>query len=140
MNCKRLENKYIVRIDAGEEIITSLKQICQKFEIKLGKVSGIGATNNVTVGLFEPDKKKYYSTKLEEDFEILAITGNITTMNDEVYLHCHISLANKQHKSFGGHLNEAIVSATCEIIIEHYDGVVERVFDEKSKLNLLELE
>ncbi|MCF7792780.1 MAG: DNA-binding protein [Candidatus Cloacimonetes bacterium] len=139
MKSKRIGNICFIRIDKGEEIISSLKKFCENENIKLGKISGIGATNNVTVGLFEPSKQQYHSNTLKEDFEILSLTGNITTMKNEVYLHCHITLANKNHQSFGGHLNSAVVSATCEIVLEVYDGSVDRFFDQESGLNLLDI-
>lgn len=37
---------------------------------------------------------------------------------------------------FGGHLNEATVSATCEMVIQIIDGKVDRYFDEEIGLNL----
>jgi len=40
-------------------------------------------------------------------------------------------------KFFGGHLNEAVVSATCEVIIEKIEGSIEREFDKETGLNLL---
>jgi predicted DNA-binding protein with PD1-like motif len=36
---------------------------------------------------------------------------------------------------FGGHLNRAIVSATCKMVINIIDGKVDRYFDEKIGLN-----
>ena len=59
-------------------------------------------------------------------------------MNDEFYTHIHMSAANDKGETFGGHLNRAIVSATCEMIITVIDGRVDRKFDENIGLNLFE--
>ena len=67
---------------------------------------------------------------------IFSLTGTINTMNDEFYTHIHMSAGNDKGEVFGGHLNKAIVSATCEMIINIIDGKVDRVFDEKTGLNL----
>jgi predicted DNA-binding protein with PD1-like motif len=51
----------------------------------------------------------------------------------------HITLSNNEYNAFGGHLNTAIVSATCEVILEELNGKLERSFDENTGLNLFKL-
>lgn len=136
MNFKKFGNKYILIIDKGEEILNTLKTFCLNNNIKLGTIYGLGATNQVKVGLFDPETKKYTSKEFSENFEISPLCGNISTMNGEVYLHCHINLCDQNHHSFGGHLNSAIVSVTVEIIIDAIDGKVDRKFNEEIGLNL----
>ncbi|HPR17688.1 MAG TPA: DNA-binding protein [Candidatus Cloacimonadota bacterium] len=139
MRCKKVRNIYFVRIDRGEEILSELKKVCSENNIKLAKISAIGAVDKAVIGLFEPATKSYHSTTLTGDYEITALLGNVTTQNGEVYIHTHITLADAEHKAFGGHLNEAVVCATCEAIIETYDAEIERVFDEKLGLNLFDI-
>ena len=57
-------------------------------------------------------------------------------MNDEFYSHIHMSAGNDKGEVLGGHLNRAIVSATCEMIINIIDGRVDRLFNEEIGLNL----
>ena len=57
-------------------------------------------------------------------------------MNDAFYCHLHMSAGDENGHVFGGHLNEATVSATCEMVIEIIDGKVDRYFDEEIGLNL----
>ncbi len=121
----------------GEEIVESIKKLCEKEDIKLGTISGIGATNRAVIGLFETNTKEYHSKELTGDMEITSLVGNISQMNGEVYLHIHINLANEENKVFGGHLTSAIISATGgEIVIDVIEGVVDRKFDEEVGLNL----
>jgi len=57
-------------------------------------------------------------------------------MKGETYLHIHANLCNQEHKSFGGHLNSTVVSATFEAVIKVIDGKVDRAFNEEIGLNL----
>ena len=57
-------------------------------------------------------------------------------MNGEFYTHIHMSAGNDKGEVFGGHLNKAIVSATCEMVINIIEGHVDRYFDEEIGLNL----
>lgn len=57
-------------------------------------------------------------------------------MHGEFYSHLHMSAGNDQGQVFGGHLNKANISATCEMIITIIEGVVDREFSEEIGLNL----
>ena len=139
MKSKKIGNRYLIRIDKGEEIVSVLTEFCNERSIKLGKISAIGAVNEVEIGIFDPLKKEYHSNTIKGTFEILSITGNITSNKDQPYLHMHIMLSDSEYNAFGGHLNKAVVSATCEVIIEELSGKIDRYFDEKTGLNLIEL-
>jgi predicted DNA-binding protein with PD1-like motif len=139
MNYKQLNNKVVVRIDKGEELVDNLKTICKKLDIKLGSIIGIGATDKITVGLMNTKTKKYQSKEFIGDHEITSLIGNITTMNGEVYLHLHVTICNVEHKAVGGHLTSAVISATFEGIIEIIDGQVTREYNDEVGLNLLKL-
>lgn len=139
MEFKRVSNKYFIRLERGEEIVESLRKLCRDEGITLGWVKGIGAVNRATIGLFKVDTKKYNSIDLSGDYEITSLLGNISTMNGEVYLHLHINLSDEEYKTYGGHLNSAVISATGEIMIESIEGTVEREFNEELGLNLFKL-
>lgn len=136
MEYRRFNNTIVVRIDKGEEILEQIKEIADKENIKLANINALGATNDFTVGVFKTAEKKYYSNNFKGDFEIVSLTGTINTMNDEFYSHIHMSCGNDKGEVFGGHLNRAIVSATCEMVINIIDGKVDRYFDENIGLNL----
>jgi len=138
MEFKKFGNVYVVRLDKDEEIIETLKGFCATNQITLGWVSGIGAVNRVTLGLFETKPKRYIAEELTGDFEITSLSGNITTMNKEVYLHFHATVSDLQHKTYGGHLTSAVVSATAELIVVSVAGIVDRKLSQEIGLNLLE--
>ena len=136
MDYRRFKNTIVCRIDKGEEILEKIKEIALKENIKLANITALGATNDFTVGVFKTEEKKYYSNEFRGDFEIVSLTGTINTMNGEFYTHIHMSAGNDKGEVFGGHLNRAIVSATCEMVINIIDGVVDRDFNDEIGLNL----
>lgn len=137
MEYKRFENTIVARIDKDEEILEKIKEIAIIENIKLANINALGATNKFTVGVFKTDEKKYYANNFEGDFEIVSLTGTINTMNGEFYSHLHMSAGDSDGKVFGGHLNEAYVSATCEMVIQIINGLVDRYHDDEIGLNLL---
>ena len=138
MEYRRFQNTIVARIDKGEEILEKIREIALKEQIKLANVNALGAINDFTVGVFKVDEKQYKANEFRGNFEIVSLTGTINTMNGEFYVHLHLSAGNDRGEVFGGHLNRAVVSATCEMVIQVIDGRVDRYFDEEIGLNLLQ--
>lgn len=140
MEYKKFGNTVVARIDKGEEITEKLKELSVKENIRLAAVSALGAVGNFTVGVYKTAEKKYISNSFSGDFEIVSLTGTVSTMNGEFYSHLHMSAGNEKGEVFGGHLNKAIVSATCEMTLQVIDGAVDRAFDEETGLNLFKFD
>ena len=136
MEYRRFGDTVVLRIDRGEEICEQLKSMALKEEIRLAEISALGAVNDFTVGVFRTGEKKYYANRFTGDHEIVSLTGTISTMNGEYYAHLHMSAGDAKGEVFGGHLNSARVSATCEMIVRVIDGRVGRAFNEDVGLNL----
>lgn len=136
MEYRKFENHLVVRIDRGEEILTALKKVAQREQILLASVQGLGAINDFTVGVFYAKEKEYKSNRFQGNFEIVSLTGTVNTMDGKYYSHLHMSAANEKGEVYGGHLNEAIVSATCELVISFIHGTVDRKYSEEIGLNL----
>lgn len=137
MEFKRFGNKLVVRLDKGDEVVQSIKQVCIENKVSLGSVTGIGAVNNAVIGLFETGTKKYHSKEYTRDMEITCLSGNISQMKGEIYLHLHATLGDITYNTVGGHLTSATISATGEVIIDIIEGEVSREYSEEIGLNLL---
>ena len=136
MEYRRFGNTIVARIDRGEEILAAVREIAGAEHIQLASVSALGATNDFTVGVYNVDEKQYHANDFKGNFEIVSLTGTINTMDGDFYSHLHMSAGNEKGQVFGGHLNRAVVSAVCEMVITVIDGVVDRRFSEEIGLNL----
>lgn len=144
---KRFGDKLVIRLKKGDKLVESVREILEKENIKAGFLTGIGATDNLEVGLFDPKTKNYNIKKYEEDLEIANLCGNISNKDGKLYTHFHITcgrVADNAQKgqipgsAIGGHLNEAIISLTAEIFVTIIDGDINRLYDEDLGLNLIE--
>lgn len=138
MEYRKFGGVIVARLDPGEEILEQVRQIALSEQIKLAHIQALGAVSDFTVGVFDMEKKAYRANSFSGSFEIVSLTGTINTMNDEFYCHLHMSAGNESGAVFGGHLNRAIISATCEMVITLIDGRVDRRRDEQIGLNLFE--
>lgn len=129
----------LVRLDRGEEILTQIKALAAAENIKLAHITALGAVDDLTVGVYKVAEQKYYANHFTGDFEIVSLTGTIDTMNDEFYAHLHISVGDEHGHVFGGHLTEARISATCEMVVRLIDGHIDRQRDSITGLNLWQL-
>lgn len=139
MKYREYYDNVLVRIEKGEDVVEKLFELVEKLQLKNGSISGIGASDNITVGLYSVKKQEYTKKNFTGEMEITSILGNISIMNDKPYLHMHITFADENLNVHGGHLNECIISATCEIIINKIDEKVDRFKDSETGLNLYDI-
>ena len=135
MEYKVFEDTVLVRLDKGDEIVKSLLEVARRESLTLASVSGIGATDDFEVGVFDLDRSDYDHYRFHGNHEIVALVGNITTKNGAPYLHLHITCAGKEGKIVGGHLFKAKVSLTAEIFLHKGAGRAERRRDESIGIN-----
>lgn len=138
-NCEHSSEILIARINKGEKVVGSILDFCQKNNIAGAWITGIGAISKAKLALYNLDKKTYIKKELNGPFEIASMSGNIGLLNKKHIAHIHVVISDKLMNAFGGHLEEAIVSATCEIKIELFDQPISRKYDRDIGLNLIQI-
>ena len=138
MEYRRFESTYVIRLDPGEDIVEQVQAIARQEGIQLATVQGLGAVNDFTVGVFDTVSKQYHANHFQGSYEIVSLTGTITTMSGDVYCHLHMSAGDAQSHVVGGHLNRAVISATGELVVTAIPGTVDRKFSEEIGLNLFQ--
>lgn len=135
MEYKVFDRTIVARLDKGDKIAESLLQIAKNENIGLAEISGIGATDDFEVGVFDLDKSDYEHFHYTQNHEINSLVGNLTTKDNMPYLHLHLTATGADGKVVGGHLFEGVVSLTAEIFINTQNARLERRFDENIGIN-----
>ena len=138
MQYKKFKKNIILRLDPLDEICACLIKLAEEEDIQLASISGLGAINDFTTGVFDTKNKEYHSNHFQGAYEITSLTGTLTRMDGKPYLHVHLSAGDAKGVVVGGHLNRAVVSATAEIIVRIIKGEVERKYSPEIGLNLFE--
>ncbi|MFH1228005.1 MAG: PPC domain-containing DNA-binding protein [Planctomycetota bacterium] len=138
MKYKKIDDKWFIILAKDDNVIEKLTELCNKENIKAGFFNAIGAINAVEMAHFDPLEKKYSYKKMSGPLEIVSLAGNITCKDKEVFVHSHISISAKNMLVYGGHLKEATVSATCEIVLFDFKTSVVRKTDKDTGLNLVD--
>ena len=118
---------YALRLDAGEEIIASLKRFAAEHGVRAGLISGLGAVGEAELGFFVRATRSYVTRVFPGEHEIGVLTGNFSELDGEPFPHCHIVIAGEDMVAHTGHLFRGVVSVTCEIQIVTDPGVLRRI-------------
>jgi len=139
MKYKVFGSTIVVRIDRGEELMTSVKSLCEKEGVTLASITALGAVDHVIVGLYKVEEQRFLPNVFDGEMEMTSLIGNVTVKDGEVYLHMHANFADETGRVFGGHVTEVIVSGTCEMFIQKIDGVIGRRMDNETGINLFDM-
>ncbi|MBQ7218421.1 MAG: DUF296 domain-containing protein [Ruminococcus sp.] len=134
MEYRNYSGKYYVRLDKDDEVIASLISLCEKENIKVAQIQGIGGCEKAVVGVFDMDKKDYNRETVCGMLEMISLDGNVTEYEGKPYIHAHATFAyhdeSGQVRVLTGHLLEAVIGLTGEIILTPADGHITRRFVE----------
>lgn len=136
MEYGKFGDTYLVRLDRGEEILEQLEALARRENIALATVQALGAVDRFTVGAYDTAKQEYKANEFAGSFEIVSLTGTIDQKDGRFYAHLHMSAGDVRGRVFGGHLNKARISATCEMAVRVLPGRVNREKDPETGLNL----
>jgi uncharacterized protein len=132
------DHTYLLVFDKGEEVMKGLLAFARHFDLAAGYVTGIGAFRQAVLGYFDPRKKDYLRIEQREQAEVLSLIGNLARKDHEPFWHVHVTLGLADGSVRGGHLLEAIVWPTLELIITESPRQVERQYDPETHLYLLD--
>jgi len=141
MRSKRLqeaaERTYVLVFDKGEEVIAGLEAFAREEGLSGSAFTGIGALRRLTPGYFDADRKDYLRIPIDEQVEVVSLVGNVAIDDGAPALHVHIVVAKRDGAAYGGHLLDAEVWPTLEIVLNEQPGYLQRRTDRETGLALL---
>lgn len=130
------DDRVVVRLDPGEQVLDSLATVREELDIENAFLTGIGAVDTVTLGHYDVDEQEYAEEEFTGQFEVTSFLGNIGP--DKI--HTHIQVATSEFESLGGHCSGARVSGTFEMILTRGETPLTHQLDERTGLDVFDLD
>jgi len=129
---------YIVILETGDEVASSLNRFAEESKLAGSSFKAIGALSSAKVGWFNWGTKKYETAaEFQEQLEVLSLIGDIALKDGKPVVHAHLIVGRKDGTAHGGHLLEAHVRPTLEIVLTESAQPLHKTIDPESGIALI---
>lgn len=130
---------YVLIFDTGDEFIAGLTRFAKEQNLDASYFSAVGAFSGAVLGFFDIDAKEYRKIPVDEQVEVLSLDGDIALDKGEPKVHSHVVVGKSDGTTRGGHVMEAYVRPTLEVMLEESPAQLKRVFNQETGLALIAL-
>ena len=131
------ERTFALVFDTGDEVLERLGQFLNENEVTAARFTGIGACQSVALGYYDWEATDYVRIPIEEQVEVVSLVGDVALTDDEPQIHAHAVVAKHDASAHGGHLLEAVVRPTLEIVLIDSPTHLRKRFDARTGLALI---
>ena len=133
------QKRFAVVFSTGEEVVLGLTDLAKEQGLSAAHFTAIGALRAAVLGFFDVSQREYRRFGIDEQVEVLSLVGNVALEDNEPRIHAHIVVGKFNGTTLGGHLLEAHVRPTLEVVLVETPHHFRRRFDPATGLALLDL-
>lgn len=115
---------YKIHMVKGDEIMSGLTDFAEKYKIRNGHFTAVGAINKGTFGWSDVESGKgQKKIELNQEAEIVSLMGSVTTdAQGRANVHGHGTVALSDGSVKGGHWWEAHISIIADVFVTEEEG------------------
>jgi predicted DNA-binding protein with PD1-like motif len=133
------ERTFVLVFDKGDEAVAGLESFARERGLTAARLTGIGAFADAKLGYFDRERKEYAEIPVTEQVEVLSLLGDVAVEEDEPKVHAHVVLGKANGTALGGHLLEAHVWPTLEVVVDESPAHLRKRSDPETGLALIDL-
>ena len=130
--------QYAVIFYQGDEAFAGLLEFAEKYHVTSAQFNAIGALNRATLGWFDPQRKMYKKIPIDGQHEVIGMSGDIALYQGKPVVHAHMVVGKPDGTTQGGHVLDAYVSPTLEVMVTVDPIAMKKRFDPKTDLTLID--
>lgn len=139
MKSRKLNSGTVLIFDTGDEVVATLTKFAKEHRVAAAHFTAIGAFSDAGIGYFDLQKKDYLKNQVNEQVEVVSLIGDIALDKGVPKVHAHVVVGKKNGSAMGGHLLEAHMRPTLELVLQDSGEQLQRKFDPESGLALIDL-
>lgn len=145
MKAKQLDDQngsktFALIFDLGDEVAAGLFDFAEDNDIGGAHFTAIGACKDVTLGYLDWETKEYKPIPIHEQVEVLSLVGDVARGTDGApKVHAHIVIGRSDGSAYGGHLLEAHVRPTLELMLVESPAQLQRRYDPDLRMALIRI-
>jgi predicted DNA-binding protein with PD1-like motif len=129
---------FAVIMETGDEAMSCLQTFVEKERIAAAQFTAIGALSAARLDYFDWEKKEYLPIPVNEQVEVASLIGDVALSPEgKPALHIHVVLGRRDGSALAGHLAEAHVRPTLEVILTEPPAHLVKAHDPDSGLALI---
>jgi uncharacterized protein len=131
---------FVLVFETNDELALGLKEFASELKLASASFKAIGALSSVKLGWLNWETKQYEpSVSLDEQVELLSLIGDVALKDGEPQVHAHAVIGKRDGTAHGGHLLEAHVRPTCEVVLTESPAHLKKEFDPAAGIVLIKL-
>jgi predicted DNA-binding protein with PD1-like motif len=129
---------FVVVFDKGDEAKAGLTSFAQDNQVSAARLTAVGGFSRAVLGYFDRQKKEYRRIPVDEQVEVLSLVGDVALKPDGgPEVHAHVVVGRSDGTTLGGHLLEAEVWPTLEVVITDAPRHLRKTHDPETGLALI---
>jgi predicted DNA-binding protein with PD1-like motif len=130
--------QYAVIFYQGDEAFSGLLEFAERYHVTSAHFTAIGAIDGTTVAWFDPQRKMYKKIPIQGQHEVIGMSGDIALYQGKPVVHTHMIVGSPDGTTQGGHVLEAYVSPTLEVMVTVDPVTMQKRFDPATDLTLID--
>jgi predicted DNA-binding protein with PD1-like motif len=130
--------QYAVIFYQGDEAFSGLLEFAEQYHVTSAHFTAIGALNGAVLGWFDPERKMYKKIPIKGQHEVIGMSGDIALYQGKPVVHTHMVVGSPDGTTQGGHVLEAYVSPTLEVMVTEDPVTMQKRFDPATDLTLID--
>lgn len=136
---REVPRRFALVFETGDDVMAEMQRFAEEQNVMAASFKGLGGFQRATVGFYNLDQQRYEPIQVADQVEVLSLLGNVAIYEGKPKLHIHCTLSYRDGHAVGGHLLQATVRPTLEVVLDELAGNLHRTDRPEIGIPLIDL-